>query len=319
MGSAAPVPLVYRTRGLGTSAEVAVTDGRKLVEAAALLHDELDTIDRLASRFRDDSEISALHHRRGRRAVVSPELFEILSAALAVAKATDGAVDPTVGGAMCRLGYDRDFAALGRGDPGELPEPAAVPGWECVELDAERSSVFVPEEVRLDLGTVAKAWAADRAAEKAAGRLGCGVLVSLGGDVAVSGPVCDGGFAVAVTDRCDAEPADKGETVAMSSGGLATSGTTKRRWLRGERMVHHIVDPATGLPAVTVWRTASVIASSCLGANAAATAAVVKGAGAAEWLAGLGLPARLVAHDGDVTVTADWPRQRSSMLTERTR
>jgi thiamine biosynthesis lipoprotein ApbE len=306
-----PSDLVYRTRGLGTTAEIALTDPGRLVEGAGLLHEEIERIDRVASRFRDDSEIAALHRHHDAEVEVSPELFEVLRVALAVAEATDGAVDPTVGAAVNRLGYDRDFSSVTEVRSGDLPAARPVPGWRSVRLDPERRTASVPVGVRLDLGAAAKAWAADRAADRASRALRCGALVSLGGDVAVAGDVGDG-FAVAVLDRCDDETGIDAETIALRSGGVATSGTTKRRWRCGGHEVHHIVDPATGLPAASPWRTVSVVAASCVGANAAATAAVVKGAAGPDWLARLGVPARLVAHDGTVTYTPSWPRGGSA-------
>jgi thiamine biosynthesis lipoprotein len=101
-------------------------------------------------------------------------------------------------------------------------------------------------------------------------------------------------------------------TIAVASGGIATSSTTVRRWRRDGRLVHHIVDPSTGLPASTPWRTVTVAATSCVGANAASTAAIVRGHGALSWLEAAGLPARLVAHDGAVLTAAGWPAEREA-------
>jgi thiamine biosynthesis lipoprotein len=95
--------------------------------------------------------------------------------------------------------------------------------------------------------------------------------------------------------------------VAIRDGGLATSSTTARRWQRGGDVLHHILDPRTGLPAAPVWRTVSVAAASCADANTAATAAVIRGRQAPAWLASLGLPARLVEPDGTVLTVAGWP------------
>jgi thiamine biosynthesis lipoprotein ApbE len=282
-----------------------VTDPSCLVAAGRHLHQEIDRIDALASRFRDDSEISQLNRMAGRRTRVSPELLTLIHVALAMAEATDGAVDPTVGDAILRLGYDRDFAEIVGGVDGQWPEPRPVPGWPNVELDIEAGTVFVPAGVALDLGATAKAWAADRAATSGAAVLRCGVLVSLGGDIAVGGTAPEGGFSIGLADVCtEDEPIER---VTIGSGGLATSGVANRRWRLGDHGVHHIVDPSTGLPAVTPWRTVSVAAASCVEANAASTAALVKGEPAVDWLGSLGLPARLVRHGGEVRVTAGWP------------
>ena len=93
----------------------------------------------------------------------------------------------------------------------------------------------------------------------------------------------------------------------VSGGGIATSGTTVRRWLAGDVELHHIVDPRTGRPADTPWRTVTVAAGSCVDANVASTAAVVLGEEAPAWLAARGLAARLVRESGALVYTGGWP------------
>src|SRR6202012_3274324 len=115
----------------------------------------------------------------------------------------------------------------------------------------------------LDLGATAKAWAADRAAVAAANVSGLGALVSLGGDISVSGPAPTAGWAVRFTDDHSAPPDAPGQTVAIRDGGLASSSVTVRRWLAHGRAAHHIIDPRHGEPAHGVWRTASVTPASC--------------------------------------------------------
>ncbi|MEU8495084.1 FAD:protein FMN transferase [Pseudonocardia alni] len=116
--------------------------------------------------------------------------------------------------------------------------------------------------------------------------------------LAVSGPVPADGWLVAMEDG--------GSVVAVRDGGLATSGTTRRRWHRDGLDRHHVVDPRTGLPTAGPWRTVSVAAASCLDANTAATAALVRGADAADWLVGLDLPARLVDVHGRIVTVGGW-------------
>ncbi|MEU1441455.1 MULTISPECIES: FAD:protein FMN transferase [Streptomyces] len=298
-------------RALGTSVRLVTTDPALLDSCNLLLARHLAEVDAACSRFRQDSELVALDQARGRPVRVSPLLAGALAVALRSAAATDGAVDPTVGSAIGALGYDRDFRLIqDDGRPIRLTV-RPVPGWRAVTLDRATDTVTVPAGVRLDLGATAKAWAADKAAALLAEAAGCGVLVSLGGDTAVAGEPPAGGWRVRVQDATgpvDETPAPGTyATVSIRSGGLATSGTTSRRWRRGAHDLHHIVDPYTGLPAETPWRTVSVAAATCADANAAGTAALVKGAGAQRWLAGLGLPARLVANDGTVVTTPGWP------------
>jgi thiamine biosynthesis lipoprotein len=292
----------------GTTAVLLVTDHAALPGAERILRDELAAIDAACSRFRPDSEIMRLAAHAGHAAPVSPLLAGALDAALRVARATGGLVDPTVGQAVVDLGYDRDFAALDRDRP-EPAVPRPAPGWWRVILDVPAGQVLVPRGVLLDLGATAKAYAADRAAARAA-QVGGGVgaLVSLGGDLATAGPCPDGGWLVGVgDDHRAAAPGDP--VVTIRSGALATSSVTQRSWRRAGRTVHHIVDPRTGDVPEPVWRTVSVAARSCVDANAAATAAIVRGRAAPGWLAGLGLAARLVSHDGTALAVAGWPAE----------
>jgi thiamine biosynthesis lipoprotein len=100
--------------------------------------------------------------------------------------------------------------------------------------------------------------------------------------------------------------------VALHSGGLATSSTAARRWRRGGDVLHHILDPRSGLPAAPVWRTVSVAAATCTDANVASTAAIIRGDAAPGWLGRLGLAARLVAESGAVLTLGGWPPERLS-------
>jgi thiamine biosynthesis lipoprotein len=184
--------------------------------------------------------------------------------------------------------------------------PAA--GWRTVTLDARHRLLRLDPGTRLDLGATAKALAADRAAAAIAAATGSPTLVSLGGDVATAGPVPAGGWTVHVTDDHRAGPDAPGQRIALRGGALATSSTSVRRWRRGGRTVHHIVDPSTGEPASRAWRTVSVTAASCVDANTASTAAIVRGADAPAWLESLGLPARLVDPAGAVVRVGAWPR-----------
>jgi thiamine biosynthesis lipoprotein len=297
-------------RALGTSAKVVVIDPDALPDAIASVRDEVDAIDRSCSRFRPDSELARLHAGAGSWVEVDPVLIDAVEVALRAAILTDGDVDPTVGESLLLVGYDRDFAGL---DPDGPPVGAlrAAPGWRSVEVDADRSRIRIPRGVRLDLGATAKAFASDRSARAAAAATGTGVLVSLGGDIAVAGPPPPGGWDIGLADS-HAASAEPGHTVRIETGGLATSSTTVRRWLRGGRQVHHVIDPATGRPATEIWRTVSVAAATCVDANVAATAAIVRGERAALWLQRLGLPARLVRTDGTIVRTGGWPLEAAA-------
>jgi thiamine biosynthesis lipoprotein ApbE len=293
-------------RALGTLVQLVVTDPGALDEARRLLDNDLAEVDAACSRFRADSEIRALTGGHPRK--TSPLLAEAITVALRAARLTDGDVDPTVGAAMSAVGYDRDFEKIEPNGPPLRLTVRKVPGWREVRLDGQ--TLTMPAGVQLDLGATAKAWAADRSAARIAAQLGCGVLVSLGGDIAVAGSPPDGGWRIRVQDVTGAPgdpPGGPYALIAIRDGGLATSSTAARRWQRGGDVLHHILDPRTGLPAEPVWRTVSVTAGSCADANAASTAAVIRGHRALGWLAQLGLPARLVDATGVVFTVAGWP------------
>jgi thiamine biosynthesis lipoprotein len=290
---------------IGTTALV-VVEAPAVDEAERLLAAELDAIDRTCSRFRPDSELMRANDAAGRPTQISALFAEAVDVALRAAQQTDGAVDPTVAPALVALGYDRDFAAM-HADATHDVRGIPAAGWRRVTLDAEHRVLRMSPGCRLDLGATAKALAADRAARAIAAATGSPTLVDLGGDVATAGPAPSGGWVVRVTDDHRAGPDADGQSVTVSGGGLATSSTTVRRWRRGGRAVHHIIDPATGEPAGPVWRTVSVAAASCVDANTASTAAIVRGASAPQWLESLGLPARLVAPDGSVVTVGAWP------------
>ncbi len=295
----------------GTTAVVAVADPGALSAARVAVEETVAAFDLACSRFRPDSELSALNAAGGRPAHVSSLLLDAVQAALRAAQLTGGDVDPTVGQALIALGYNRDFAEVAAA-ASHLATPrrlASVPGWRTVKVDRARSTVSLSPGVLLDLGATAKALAADRAAEAAFAATGTGVLVSFGGDLAIAGRAPEDGWSVRVTDDHRAGPDAPGQTITLHTGGLATSSTTTRSWQSPAGRVHHLVDPATGRPADGAWRTVSVAAASCLDANIASTAAVVRGEPALEWLESLGLPSRLVSTDGAVCHLGGWPSE----------
>jgi len=292
---------------LGTTATLVVTDEGVLQEARRALDAVLAEVDEACSRFRADSELMRVNAHPGQAVPVGPVLRDALDVALRAARLTGGDVDPTVGRAVRVLGYDRDFSLVPADGDALTCVVARVPGWQAIQIDHDAATAQVPRGVELDLGATAKAFAADRAAAAIAATFKCAALVSLGGDVAVAGPAPADGWPVRVTDDHAAGPEAPGETVAIAVGGLATSSTTVRRWRRGDDELHHIVDPSTGQAAPVCWRTVSVVAGSCVDANTASTAAIVRGDAALPWLRDLSLPARLVRPDGRVVRTGGWP------------
>jgi thiamine biosynthesis lipoprotein len=291
---------------LGGSVRLVVTRLSRLGLAWSAVERRLRQIDLAASRFRQDSELSRINAHHGGSA--GPLLAQAIQEALRGALITGGAVDPTVGAAVRLAGYDVDFASV-PSDGGPLEFFAErVPGWQAVQFDAVTGTVLMPLGVELDLGATAKALAADLcAADALAAAASGGVLVSLGGDIAVAGEPPEGGWPIQVSESSAARISSGEETITITSGGLATSSTTVRRWTRAGVVLHHIIDPRTGRPAAGPWRTATTVAGTCVDANIASTAAIVLGEEAHDWLVAQAIPARLVGIDGRVARVGNWP------------
>jgi len=253
---------------IGTTAQLTLVDERMAEEAEVMMRRRLREIDRAASRFRRDSEISLVQAMGGPRRV-SATLSGVVHTALAAARDTAGLVDPTA-------------------------RPGVAGSWSSVDLDPHRRMLNVPPGVEIDVGATGKALIADRLAREVHRATATPVLVNLGGDIACAG---GHGWDIGIADDHQADAAD--QVVHVRSGGIATSSTTVRPG--------HIIDPATGEPVASPWRTVSVAARSCVAANTASTAAIVLGAGAPKWLAERAIPARLVAHDGSIVRVGGWP------------
>lgn len=254
------------------------------------------------SRFRPDSELSRLNDRPGEWVPVSEPFLAVAQTALSAAEWSGGIVVPTALAALERAGYDRSFEQIGRSQWGTIgPAPSPVGDWRSIEVDADRRAVRLPAGVRLDFGGVAKGWAAEQAARRLSAV--APALVDAGGDVCVSGPRADGRpWPISAVDPF--APENDLELFAVSSGCVATSGRDFRTWRRGDRPMHHLIDPRTGWPAETDVMSATVIGATAAEAETAAKTALVLGSGAGTaWLEARNLAGMLVLQDGGVTRT----------------
>ncbi len=281
-----------------------------LDDALHLARSYLSGLDRAASRFRPDSELSRLNTaaRTGDvTAVVSSQLARTLAAALRVARLTSGLVDPTVGAALEAAGYDSDLDAV-RARTAHTPhprwQPTPAPGWTRIQLDPSSRLLTMPAGTVLDVGASAKAMAADHVATMLSAALPGGFVVNFGGDIAIGGDLPVGGWQLGVDDS-------RGRTVqVVTSHGqaLATSSIRHRTWRTEAGVAHHIIDPATGAVAEPVWAQVTCCAATALEANAASTAALVLGGTAPAWLHAHGLAALLLPlHDSPALRVGGWP------------
>lgn len=257
--------------------------------------------ERMLSRFRPHSELSALNRRAGHGPVrVGQTLWRAVQQALWAARLSDGWVTPAVGAALVAAGYDRDFAALVNGSVAAESKPA--PDWRLIGCDPRRRAISLPVGMQLDLGGSAKGWTAALVARQLGRRFPA--LVDAGGDIAVSGPRRDGSpWPVEVADP---RAPDQGiELLLIWRGGVATSGIDYRRWQQGGRWQHHLIDPHTGAPAVTDLLSVTVIAPTLPLAEMAAKTVLLRGAESGlRWLRERPqLAALLVGIDGQILRT----------------
>lgn len=297
---------VARWRVWSTSASVVVTEPDTLALARELVDAEVAAVDAACSRFRPDAEL-AWAERAGGPVTVSPLLADLVAAALDAAVRSGGDVDPTLGTDLARLGYDRDIADVPPDGPPVAARVRRATSWRDISLTGR--TLTMPPGTRLDLGATAKALTADRCAHVVNAHLDTGVLVELGGDIATAGAAPAGGWTIYVRDR----PADPPTTVRITAGtAMATSSTTSRSWRRGGRLLHHVLDPRTGMPSSRVWRNVTVAADRCVVANTHSTAALVRGTEALAALGRAGVAARLVDRRGRVHVLGGWPEEEAT-------
>ena len=256
------------------------------------------------SRFRAESELSRVNAQAGRWVRVSRSFAEVTALALSAARVTSGLFDPTVLPALRAAGYDRDFKELGAadGDPelGDIrrafhelviKDATTCGAWRDVELHGER--VRLPAGAELDFGGIAKGWTVDLAAQ-ALPKLRW-AIVDAGGDLRLVGDPPTDGLDIAVED-----PQAKGLEalrLRLGPGALATSSVTARAWGRG---AHHLIDPRTGLPALTGVLQATVWAETCAEAEVWSKAALLDGPAILDRI-----PATLVMRTGEIVTSFD--------------
>jgi len=256
------------------------------------------------SRFRPESELSRLNARAGRSTAVSSRLYDVVASALAGARATRGAFDPTLLADLVRLGYDRTFNDLPADASPARRLPFAGGQWQGIRLDSQRRRILLPPGAALDVGGIAKGMAVDAALDRLERELGIGTaLVDAGGDLAVRGlPPGQGSWQVAIEGT--ALP------VALRHGALATSGSSRRRWLQNGVERHHLIDPRTGEPAASGLSSVTVAAATCRQAEVGATAVFVLGATEGRALLERHELAGLLVGGGGIETVGRWPEQQ---------
>jgi thiamine biosynthesis lipoprotein len=273
----------HQFSGMGTTIEFVldVDTPREARRAFGAAEAEFARLERVMSRFRADSELSRLNQTGVLE--VSLDLAEVVSRAVEARTRTRGRFDPTVHDALVQAGYDRTFDEL-RPDAAHDRSRARCGG----EIEVTGRLIRLEPGYRVDLGGIGKGFAAERGAEILAGA--GPALVSAGGDIAVRGRPEDGFWPIAVED---------GPTLGLTEGGLATSGSDRRRWLFAGRERHHLIDPATGEPAMSDLRRVTAVGWDAVEAEILAKVLFLGGRTEAE---SSGIPAVLVTAEGETVL-----------------
>ena len=292
----------FRAMNCQMTAQV-VTDDPRAPEALQAVERLMHQVERDLSRFLPDSDLSRLNAAAGRPYRAGELLWQIVQEALAWASVSHGIFDPTIGRALLAAGYDRSFELLTSGQAMDATSTSFVqasnrsPGWQNIHLDPDQRTITLPPTVQLDLGGIAKGWAADKALDLLR-PLGP-ALVDAGGDLAIGHPrPGEKGWPVAVADPLT--PESDLVFLTLAHAGLATSGTDHRRWRHRGRQQHHLIDPHQQQPAHTEILAATVVAPTATEADVLALSLVVMGLHAADaWLKTHShIPALLILNDG---------------------
>jgi FAD:protein FMN transferase len=296
-------PCTERWTDWSCRVEVSVEGPPHLGTARALTTAVMRSVGSAVSRFDPASELSAVNRRAGTMTPVSSLCDVLVAAALDAAELTGGACDPTVGAHVVAAGYDRDIADVRHTAGMETASPA-LPDWRRVRCNRALRLVGLPAGMALDLGATAKAWTAQRCAERIHAELGTPALVAIGGDVCVAGTP-ERPWRIVVAEQ----PDGPGQLVTLDRGALTTSTTTVRTWTRQGCRVHHIIDPRSGQPSTGRWRSASVWADDAVLANAVSTAVLANADVTDDLLGRARVSARLVDRGGSVRLVGDWPSE----------
>jgi thiamine biosynthesis lipoprotein len=273
-------------RAMGTEMLVCVDNGsEKSPVELADVPGWFEEWEQVLSRFRIDSELTRLNRASNQLVPVSETLWQVFQSALSAEKYTGGLVTPTIAAAVLESGYDRDFSLLaGQTLAPFESEPPIVPSLDSVTWDETTHSICLPEGVQLDFGGIAKGWAAEQVVQRLK-HLGS-ALMNCGGDIFMSGPLLDGNpWEIGIHRPFDRSSGYIGMMYFDQCCGVATSSTDRRRWMQGDALRHHIIDPNSGLPAESDVVSATIVAPTAVEAETAAKSVLIRGS--AEGLAWL--------------------------------
>jgi thiamine biosynthesis lipoprotein len=304
----APDSRVHAVRGatMGTdwSARLVLPRGAD-IDLQSVLQRELDEIVAQMSHWEDDSLLSRYNRApAGSWHALPPQFFAVMEYALAVCADTGGAYDPAAGALVNLWG----FGPVKRYDQAGFyaPAPSAIDAVLAArragqpQLEREGRRLYQPGGAILDLSSVAKGYAVDRLAETLAALGLHHYLVEVGGELRGAGVKPDGQpWWVELEGVPDAAGATSAQAVAALHGlAVATSGDYRRYFHYAGGRASHTLDPRTGRPIANAVASVTVLASTCMAADALSTALTVMGADAGlRFAEARGLAARYLLRE----------------------
>lgn len=289
---------------MGTAYTVKVVAGELDDSAKLAIHESIrsavDRVDASMSTYKPGSELSIFNRLEVSTLAVSNGLLDVVSAALEVAALSDGALDITIGPLVDAWGFGPD-------GPGSVPTDAEIDvlrrvvGWQKLSVDSEAGTLTKASlGLRVDLSAIAKGYAVDQVFEDIL-QLGYGnVMVEIGGEVRTAGLNGNGSVWRIGVERPDTVERTAGHAIDLSDQALATSGDYRNYYEVEGRRVSHTIDPRSARPVEHDLASVSVVAPTCMSADAWATALNVlgpeKGFEVAE---GQGLAALFIVRSGD--------------------
>lgn len=294
-------------QAIGTRCQVILFECQQPEVASELAQSMVSNVDLLASFHRSDSELSYLNTAENYTVPVSETLFELLLLNQWAFRASRGAIDATIGRRLVEVVSNENPKLLERRDA--TPDVDGL-CFENVALDSRSKTVTRAPGVIFDLGGLAKAWLADQIADAIEQKIGCGVLVNLGGDIATRGPVPIDGWRINVTDDFGLFPESSGMIISIGSGGLATSSTKTRQFVDSAGNVRNHIVVKGELDESNLFIGATAIAPSACMANFYTLASLASSHRAPALMASYGVPALLRTDDHRMVKIGGWPPEQ---------
>jgi FAD:protein FMN transferase len=235
---------------------------------------EMERLEKLLSRTLSGSDVDRINRAAGREALqVSPETMAVAQAALAYARLSEGAFDPTIAPLLNVWGFlDQQYRVP---EPGEIEAALPLVDYTLLELDPQRGTIYLPAGMSLDLGGIAKGYILDRGLAVLSRSGIRHAFLNAGGDIALLGVRPDGTpWRIGVR-----HPRRENQYIAvvpLSGMAVVTSGDYERTFEEGSVRYHHILDPSTGQPALSL-SSVTIVAPTTMEADALSTAIFVLG------------------------------------------